>query len=99
MEVDFVGLPFLHDLEMARVRTDPDARALDDALRSHDGFVGLSRPDYFGRRSQSDRVTEEFEQGAPLMLPIPRFRQGLRVFSKSSARIEERFERPRPCHE
>src|SRR5437016_11694895 len=33
------------------------------------------------------------------MLPIPRFRQGLRVFSKSSARMEERVEGPRPFHE
>src|SRR5439155_7978081 len=67
--------------------------------RSDDGFVGLSRPDQFGRRSQSDRVIEEFEKGAPLMLAIPRFRQGLRVFSKSSARMDERVEGPRPFHE
>src|SRR3989475_1007449 len=99
MEVDFVGLPFLHDFEMARLRTDPDARALDDALRSHDGFVGFSRSDQLGPRSQSDRIIEAFEKEAPLMFPIPRFRQGLRVLSKSSPRMDERVEGPRPFHE
>src|SRR5207247_4569303 len=74
-------------------------RALDDALTAHACFVRLSRPDQLGRRSQSQCVIEEFEKGAPLMFPIPRFRQGLRVLAKSSARMDERIEGARPFHE
>ena len=33
------------------------------------------------------------------MFPIPRFRQGLRVLAKSSARMDERIEGARPFHE